>query len=139
VNPDTFAEPIAALRRSTSLIADNLSYIQKELPTLEVPESLRDEIVSACQKFEGALWDVNAEIRNLEENADPAVTIGLIGRWMRAEIETLHQLVTELRKASAEDVSRMGLEVLVTESAANILYAYRDLCDALNSISAGLG
>jgi len=150
MNTDIFVEPIAALRRSTGLISENLSYIQKELPELHVPENLRDEVVTACRNFEAAIWDVNSEIRNLEEklgmcpeepetlNPDPRVTIGLIGHWMRAEIETMHQLVTKLRDLKSEDADMTGLEILVTESAANILYAYKDIRDNLDLITAHL-
>lgn len=150
MSTDVLVEPIAALRRSTGLISENLSYIQKELPQLHAPENLRDEIIAACRNFEAAIWDVNSEIRNLEEklglcpgepetlNPDPGVTIGLIDRWLRAEIETFHQLVTKLRDLKAEDASMTGLEILVTESAANILHAYKDIRDNLDLITAHL-
>ena len=150
MNTDILVEPIATLRRSTSLISENLSYIQKELPELHAPENLRDEIIAACRDFEAAIWDVNSEIRNLEEklgmcpgepetaNPDPRVPIGLIGRWMRAEIERMHQLVIKLRELASEDANMGGLEVLVTESAANILYAHKDIRDSLDLITAHL-
>jgi len=150
VNTDIFVEPIAALRRSTGLISENLSYIQKELPQLHAPEDLRDEIITACRDFEAAIWDVNSEIRNLEEklgmcpgepetpNPDPGVTIGLIDGWMRAEIVTFHQLVTKLRDLKSEDASVAGLKILVTESAANILHAYKDIRGNLDLITAHL-
>jgi hypothetical protein len=150
VNTDVLVEPIAALRRSTGLISENLSYIQKELPQLHAPENLRDEVATACRNFEAAIWDVNSEIRNLEEklgmcpgepetlNPDPGVTIGLIDGWMRAEIVTLHQLVTKLRDLESEDANMQGLEILVTESGANILHAYKDLRDNLDLITAHL-
>jgi hypothetical protein len=150
LNTDIFVEPIVALRCSTSRISESLSYIQKELPELHAPENMRDEIIAACRNFEAAIWDVNSEIRNLEEklglcprepetlNPDPGVTIGLIDRWLRAEIVTFHQLVTKLRELKSVDASVAGLEILVTESGANILYAYKDIRDNLDFITARL-
>jgi hypothetical protein len=150
VNTDIFVAPVATLRRSTGLISENLNYIQKELPQLPAPENLRDEIIAACRNFEAAIWDVNSEIRNLEEklglcpgepetlNPDPGITIGLIDGWLRAEIVTLHQLVTKLRDLKSEDANMTGLEILVTESGANILYAYKDIRDNLDLITAHL-
>ena len=150
MNTDIFVAPVATLRRSTGLISENLNYIQKELPQLPAPENLRDEIIAACRNFEAAIWDVNSEIRNLEEklglcpgepetlNPDPGITIGLIDGWLRAEIVTLHQLVTKLRDLKSEDANMTGLEILVTESGANILYAYKDIRDNLDLITAHL-
>lgn len=135
------SESVAALLRSSATISDNLAYVQKELPKLDPPPDLRQRVVSMCHEFQSALEDVNAEIRNLEafliEHSDRAgASSEIIAHRLEGEVDNLHLLVTTLRKRSAEDAAVTGLEVLVTESAGNILYAYIHIRDTLAGFAA---
>jgi len=148
---EVFVEPIAALYRSTDQISDNLGYVMKELPGLAPPDDVRSEIVLTCQNFESALREVNVEIGELEkwlgsdarEPGSPEIDLNgiieLIGCQMRGQIESLHYLVEKLGELTSKDFNQASLIVLMRESAANILLAYKDICSHLDLISARLG
>lgn len=150
--PSIFAKSIANLYHQNDAIAHNLAYIQKELPTLFLPNDLRNEISTLCREFESVVYDVRAEIRNLEDklglypgeepfdshiNPDPRATMSLIEKWIASEVQALDTLVRKLWTLTAQDEQRYSLvNSLVTEAAANILQAQAGMRAELKSISA---
>ena len=156
IETTVFVKPISNLYQRNHVIASNLAYILKELPTLSLPDELRNEILTMCQDFDSAVYDVKKEIRNLEDklglhpgeepfdpnivNPDPKVTMGFIERWIAAEIETLDKLVKKLWALAEQDANSYGLvSVLVTESAGNIVQAHSGAKEELQLIRAQLG
>jgi hypothetical protein len=151
---DTYAVPISELHESTTAMLHNLTFIQKELPTLELVDDLTNEIVAVCQRFEWTLRDIRKEIYILEDklgmhpgkepfdpavvNADPKATMSLIERWVTEETQAMDTLVKKLWTLSGQDKGLGTVSVLVTESAANILNARARVKEALSSISAQL-
>jgi hypothetical protein len=151
MNPQRFIAPISELYASVTAMAQNLTYIQEELSHWDISNTLKSEIVTVCQEFESALYDVRKEIRTLEDklgmhpgeepfdpgvvNPDPQVTLELIERWLAAETEAMHALVLKLGALAETDLEVMGVNVLVTESAANILLAQIQVKQALAAIS----
>lgn len=142
---------ISELHESVSRMAQDLTHIQEELPHWDVSEALKREIVTVCQEFGSALYDIRKEIRTLEDklgmhpneepfdpgvvNPDPRITMGLIERWLAREIDAMHALVIRLRTLAEADRELVGVTVLVTESAANILHAQMRVKEALASIA----
>jgi hypothetical protein len=157
MNAAIFNKPISELHRLVDVIAQNLTYIMNELQTLTLSEDVKNEILVVCQAFRLTLSDVNKEVRNLEHklgmhsddepfdsiivNPDPRVAIDLINHLITREVEAMHRLVVKLRALASLDSSRIlvGVEVLVTESAANILNAYRDIKKQFSFIIEHLG
>ena len=133
-----------------NVIIQNLTYIINELQTLTVAEGLKNEIIVVCQTFTSTLYDVNKEIRNLEDklgmhpddepfdssivNPDPKVTMGFIDQWIIREVQAMHKLVVKLQALAYLDRSLIGVKVLVMESATNILNAYKDINKELSFI-----
>ena len=133
-----------------NVIIQNLTYIVNELQTLTVAEGLKNEIIGVCQTFTSTLYDVNKEIRNLEDklgmhpddepfdssivNPDPKVTMGFIDHWISREVQAMHKLVVKLQALAHVDGSLIGVKVLVMESATNILNAYKDINKELSFI-----
>jgi len=133
-----------------NVIIQNLTYIINELQTLTVAEGLKKEIILVCQTFTSTLYDVNKEIRNLEDklgmhpddepfdssivNPDPKVTMGFIDQWIIREVQAMHKLVVKLQALAYLDRSLIGVKVLVMESATNILNAYKDINKELSFI-----
>lgn len=152
--PDTYAAPISELHKSISAMLHNLAFIERELPTLELADDLRDEIVAVCQRFKWTLRDIRKEIYTLEDklgmhpgrepfdpnvvNPDPKPTMSLIERWLTEEAQAMDTLVRKLWALVEEDEGLSTVSVLVTESAANILNARTRIKEALSSISAQL-
>ncbi len=62
-----FVQPIANVHKEYRVIDQNLAFILQELPTLFLPDDLRNEITAVCYDFQSALYDVLAEIRILED------------------------------------------------------------------------
>jgi len=152
VNSDAYHGPVGQLYSSIAKMAGNIDYIRNELPTLIIPQAEKLRIGQICEEFEGAVYDVRKEIRNLEDklgmhpgeaphdpdikNPDPAVTMGFIDRWLRSEIEAMHQTVLHLDQLSKDDRALGGAYLLVSESAANILNAYSNLQESLGKFGA---
>lgn len=108
----------------------NASYIEAELPNVELPDDLRAMTAQLCTTLVGTKHDVISELHEMFDADSPmaAATVRLraqrLVRWLAEDIRALDELVTALRAASTRD-ERYGLaELLVTESAATILVAF---------------
>ncbi len=131
MDPDLLTERVAALRRATEVMSDNVAYIEKELPTLQAPQHEVHHILAVCRAFAAALSDVEVEILGLEAFPDRYSEYAkTISRCLEKEVESMHLLVLRLRDLVATPISA-ALNVRVEESAANILFAYKDLTNVL--------
>ena len=149
-----YTASIAELYSSLADIAANVNYIQDELPVCDLSDAERSHIGKTCEEFEGAIYDVRKEIRNLEDklgmhpgqppfdpdirNPDPQVTMGFIGDWLLTEIKAMHETVLRLQAASSVAPDHGRAYLLVGESATNILRAYANARQALDAIGAQL-
>ncbi len=155
VDTSILTRPIANLYQQIHLIASNLIYIQKELSALSISADLKHDISTMCEEFQSAVYDVKTEIRNLEDklgmhpgeeafdpniiNPDPRVTMGFIERWIAAEIQKLDNLVRKLGMLTEQDSEAYGLvDILIRESATNIIQAYSGIKEDLKFITAQL-
>jgi hypothetical protein len=152
---EIYKASVAQLYASLGDIAANVAYIQDKLPDCNPPDIERSRIDQTCRDFDGAIYDVRKEIRNLEDklgmrtgqppfdpdimNPDPRVTMGFISRWLWTEITAMHQTVLRLEEASKIAHGDGGAYLLVAESAVNIFHDYEKVREALDAIEAQLG
>ncbi len=110
----------------------NASYIQKELPNVDMPDSLRAMTEKVCSGLVGTNFDIVSELSELDEllGAPESETrvidtrVNRIVAWLRDDINQMHELVTALDSASKEDSAYALAYMLVAESGANILKAF---------------
>ena len=110
----------------------NASYIQKELPNVDMPDSLRAMTEKVCSGLVGTKFDIVSELSELDEllGAPESETrvidtrVNRIVAWLRDDIDQMHELVTALDSASKEDSAYALAYMLVAESGANILKAF---------------
>lgn len=123
----------------------NASYIEGELPNVELPDDLRAMTVELCTTLVGTKHDVISELHEMFDADSPmaAATVRLraqrLVRWLSDDIRALNELTAALRAASTQDERYSLAELLVTESATNILVAFNRLAaeaDRLTSSTA---
>ena len=151
---DTLDDRMLMIRGSVQEMEDNIAYIRKELPTLEMPDEIRAAVVGMCDGLDSTFNDTSREIvtlhgelsRHLGEepldtdagDADPGVRMSSIIADLREEFEAMHRVVTQLDSARETDSSIGTVYVLVTESGGNILTAFVRIRDVLAAIAADL-
>jgi hypothetical protein len=140
--------PLAAFQSAAWACAhtllENIMYIQKELPTLDLPEAQRSAIVQICTTLIGTKHDVVSELfdlQDMESAAEPDMIQKRIERIVQMVIEDLtqlHEVVQSLESAMAND-RRVGLAYfLVAESATNILRSFAEMSTAAERYGAGI-
>jgi hypothetical protein len=111
----------------------NATYIQRELPTLDLPEQINAKIKTMCDSLIDTKHDVMTKLFELadETQTDASKVPGKVQRivqWLSEPIGEMHQLVIDLQTSTGIDPLLLRVFFLVTESATNIL-------NALNSVS----
>jgi hypothetical protein len=108
----------------------NAAYIQKELPGLEMPDSLRDQIDKLCSDLIGSKHDLISEAVELEEVMVADVGLDRIIRrvkmilvWIQDDVSSIHQCVKAVNDAVKCGAADAILGMLIMESAANILHS----------------
>jgi hypothetical protein len=119
----------------------NAAYIQKELPGLEMPDSLRDQIAKLCSDLIGSKHDLLNEVVELEEvmvadaDLDRIINrVKMIHGWIQDDTLSIHQCVEAVNEAVKCGTAPGLVAMLVRESAANILNttpAWPAICDQL--------
>ena len=120
---------------------ENAAYIQKELPGLEMPDSLRDQITKLCCTLIGSKHDLISEVAELEEAmvADAGLDrminrVKMILGLIQDDTSSIHQCVEAVNEAVKCGTASGLVAMLVMESAANILNttpAWPAICDQL--------
>lgn len=107
---------------------ENAAYIQKELPNLQMPDLLRDQIVKLCGDLIGSKHDLVSEAVELEEamvaDASPeriAGRVKMILRWIQDDVASIQQCVEAINEAVGSGVASGSVALLVMESAVNIM------------------
>lgn len=147
-----FGAPISELYRLVSEIDVNVTFMQREVDTLDVSQGVKEQVLAVCEQFRSTLYDVKKETRTLEDklgmhsgeepfdpdvvNRDPVSTMGFIEQWLQQDIEILHKLIKRLEESKGSDGSVVF--VLCAESGVNILNSYRGIKEALALIRQGL-
>lgn len=133
---------VGEMHRALSEISQNVEYVLGELPKVQAEAALLDSAHEVFMEFRGTVHDLRTEIFNLADtlglrpgedpydpdlSPDPRVTLGLIARWLGEDLGKVHALVQKLGEAGL-------LQVLVTESAANILRAGGRVLDEVRRV-----
>ena len=143
VNVEAVRAVMAAARDCAMEMLQNASFIQGELPELDMPDELRARTEKVCTELIGTKHDVISELFELDEllgtqdsEADVGSRVNRIITWMGLDMVQLHELVSALHSASREDPDYGIAFVLVAESAASIVNAFNATAEAAGKIQA---
>ena len=113
----------AAYACAMSLMS-NADYIQKELPTVELPTDIRASVESLCADWIGTKHDVIHELDELQESSNVEDRIRRIMTWLGEDMVKLQEQVRRLEAlATADDRYRLAY-LLVGESGGNVLRSF---------------
>ena len=131
MNSQAVLMAISAIRDCALIMLENASYIQRELPNVEMREALRLQTAEVCDSMVGTKHDIISELFEIDEflksKTNWAVVLSRIDRlikWLWEDISKMHQVVMALREDSQKNQKHTLSLVLVQESAANIVNAF---------------
>lgn len=106
----------------------NAHYILKELPGLNMPDDLREEIVEISNTLIGTKFDLFTEIGKIEEllahsPSSPRIfdKIKISRDWITSDLAALHAVVQRATRQAEDGSAHHALGFLLMESATNIL------------------
>ncbi|HVP79756.1 MAG TPA: hypothetical protein VMV04_17870 [Thermodesulfobacteriota bacterium] len=141
MNSSAVQEVLSAIRDCALVMLDNASYIQRELPNVEIADPLKSQTTEVCDALVGTKHDIISELFEihdlLESDAESAVISYRLTRsirWLSEDISRLHQVVMALRADSQKNESHTLALILVEESAANILSAFNRAKAAVDAV-----
>ncbi len=107
---------------------ENAAYIQKELPGLEMPDSLRIQIEKLCTDLIGTKHDLIHEIHELDDLLETAPDhiepwVERIREWIIGQVRSVDECVAAVNAAASTGAAPFTVAILIMESAANILNA----------------
>ncbi|MBK9520655.1 MAG: hypothetical protein IPO13_03365 [Rhodocyclaceae bacterium] len=115
---------------------EHATYIEKELRSLDIPESIRVAIREVCSSLNGTKHDVVHELGEFDDLLGTSKSkvipdpIRRIMVWLSEDVSKLHALAKSLEALAKED-KRIGIAyLLVAESATNILHRFTEADDA---------
>lgn len=127
-NPKLLAFTTAA-RECAMQTMLNAAYIQRALPTIEVPKEIHDEIESLCETLIGTKHDIMTEVFELDESATNSAAVSALPqvqrilRWIADTRGEIDRVVRSLQSKAREKPELFLAALLVTESGTNILNA----------------
>lgn len=108
----------------------NAAFIQKELPSLAMPDGLREEIAKLFDDLISTKHDLIGQISEcyelLAEDSDaPRIgkMINQMHQWMSRSVESIQECVAAIQQSIAQGTAAPVLGMLVMESAVNIIKA----------------
>lgn len=142
VNVEAVRAVMAAARGCAMEMIKNGSFIEGELPKVEMPDELRAMTERVCSELLGTKHDVISELSELDEllgtkdsETDVGARVNQIVTWMGLDIMQVHELVSALHSASRENADYAAAFALVAESGANIMNAFGATAEAANKVS----
>lgn len=133
---------LSAIRNCANLMLENASYIQGELPNVEMNGTLRSQTVEICGSMVGTKHDVVSELFEIDELLESKTDWGTISSrldrvmsWLWQDISKTHQLVMALREDSENNKNHTLSLILVQESATNILNAFNRAKAAVDALA----
>jgi len=120
---------ITAARTCVYQLWENASYVRRELPTVSLPESLRQEVETLCDTWLEAKHDALSELEEIAGagEVESATLQDLANRCLRVQailcdvIEPTDRVVRKVHEVARTDPGLRLAVLLVTESATNIL------------------
>jgi hypothetical protein len=131
LNSSAVQEALSAIRDCALIMLENASYVQRELPRVEIADPLRSQTAEICEDMVGTQHDVISELFEIDDllrskAESPVISSRLkrLIRWLWEDISRLDQVVMALRADSEKNKNHTLALILVEESAANILNAF---------------
>jgi len=132
---------LSAIRDCALIMLENASYVQRELPNVEIADPLGSQTVEVCDAMVGTKHDIISELFEIDEllesdDKSAAISSRLTRtiRWLWKDISRLDQVVMALREDSQKNEKHILALILVEESAANILNAFNRAKAAVNAV-----
>lgn len=145
MNEAALRSVLSAAHHCAMVMLENAVYVQEELPRVPMSEALQAQTKQLCSKLISTKHDVITELSELEEllASEPSASACLtranrLVRWLGEDLPEIHQLVSDLESATKADPECQVTQILITESATNILIAFNQTkvaADALNADS----
>ena len=142
MNSAAVLQAISAIRDCALIMLENASYIQRELPNVEMREVLKSQTVEVCESMVGTKHDVISELFEIDELLKSKTNWAVVSsridrliRWLWDDISKMHQLVMALREDSQKNENYTLSLVLVQESAANIVNAFNRAKAAVDALA----
>lgn len=134
---DTIDDFCSAAYACAMSMMSNAAYIQKELPTVELPTDARASVETLCADWIGTKHDVIHELGELKESSNIVGRIRRIMSWFGEDMAKLQDQVRRLDAlATAEDRYRLAY-LLVGESGGNILRSFVAAGDSADRVLEG--
>jgi len=131
MNSPAIQEALSAIRDCALIMLENASYVQHELPNVELADPLRSQTSEVCDAMVGTKHDVISELFEIDElleaHAESAIISSRLNRcikWLWEELSKLHQVIMALRANSVKNENHTLALILVQESAANVLNTF---------------
>jgi hypothetical protein len=125
---------VEAARSCAMQMMSNATYIQQELPTLELPVDLRARIEAVCDSLIGTKHDVISELSELSELIETGASVEKLSErrerivtWLGEPIREMHEMVQKLSAQCGADERCFSVFLLLVESATNILNAFNSV------------
>jgi len=142
MNSQAVLRAISAISDCALIMLENASYIQRELPNVEMREALRSQTAEVCDSMVGTKHDVISELFEIDEllksKTDWAVVssrIDRVIRWLWEDISKMHEVVMALREDSQKNENYTLSLILVQESAGNIINAFNRAKAAVDALA----
>jgi hypothetical protein len=135
---------IAAVRNCATAMLTNASFIRHELPYVTMTDVHRAEAEAVCDAFAGSKHDFLSELADLSlalvagaiDEREAMRRLERINAWMRDTLNAMRDLVRGLHRALDEKKRNSDAYILISESAVNVLTAFRAAQDALAAMPA---
>ncbi|HCN78764.1 MAG TPA: hypothetical protein DIT13_16410 [Verrucomicrobiales bacterium] len=119
----SFEAFLTAARENALRMLLNAEYIRRELPSLQVPEGLRADILELCDDWCEAKHDAFSLIFDISdihaEGADIRQHCARLLSWLTQASMKAHAVIIQAQDSAASSL----VTLLVTESAVNVLNA----------------
>jgi 3-phosphoglycerate kinase len=141
MNSPAVQEALSTIRDCALTMLENVSYVQRELPNVEIADSLRSQTAEVCDAMVGTKHDIISELFEIYELLESDAELAVISsrltrsiRWLWEDLSRLHQVVMALRADSQKNENHTSATILIEESAANILNAFNRAKAAVDAV-----
>jgi hypothetical protein len=127
-DPQPIRQFLSEARNCAMQMMENGNYIQKELPSLTMPDELREKLDAICTSLIGTKHDLIHEIFEIDElvtttpeSPSIARSIERVRLWILGEVDSFNGGVAQVQEAVQAGTTDPLLQILLMESGFNIL------------------
>lgn len=139
------AEFLSAAYSCSMRMFENATYVEAELPKVELPQRLRKEVYRVCATWISNKHDISGELDDFHDTPAPLESelkqgrVERISRWLSEDFPQLNELVVKLRDLSEQNPKYIPAHMLVTESAVNVLRSFAEVRAAADRYFSAVG